>query len=451
MKRFVICLWMLISVFVNVCAQNISLKSVSLKQSDLRASTNPRTDSNGKTCAIVKVDVIGVKDLQFMDAVGDVDYSLGEYVVYIPEGIKELKYRNASGSISGAINFDDYGLEVETKRVYNAVFESESHVRAAIFSIQPQDAKLVFDGVEIALDENGLAAIEKPIGNYHYSIQAKGYEKQSGIVDLSDDEIFTTTNVSLKQLMYPITIISSPSDASLFIDNVPYGKMSDIPDLKIPEGVHSIRLTATGYEDFEQSVNVDGQTVSITASLQQLKQKTVKYSNERTRTSVNIRNGVYFLLGGEIYDKEKHEGHDWGLKAGFSFIQHFGAIFAAREGLSVALAHRSDEWVKTNVGEQVDSVKLSWYLDVPLQLGVSFPFGKFNKHLFSVLGGGYGKSLYTHYINKSGGDEEGVIWDYGLRLTAQIDINKFVISGEYSSSLNKLGSFYGIKIGYKFH
>jgi hypothetical protein len=59
--------------------------------------------------------------------------------------------------------------------------------------------------------------------------------------------------------------------------------------------------------------------------------------------------------------------------------------------------------------------------------------------------------LYTHYINKSGGDEEGVIWDYGLRLTAQIDINKFVISGEYSSSLNKLGSFYGIKIGYKFH
>ena len=310
MKKIVICLWLLSFLIVNVCAQNISLKSVSLKQSDLLASTNPRTDSNGKTCAIVKVDVIGIKDLQFADAVGSVAYNLGEYVVYVPEGISKLKYRNASGSISGEVVFDDYGLDIETKRVYNVVLESENHIRAAIFSIQPQNAKLLFDGEEVSLDENGLVAIEKPIGKYSYSIKAKGYEDQNGVVNLSEDEIFTTTNITMRQKMYPLTISCTPSDASLFIDNVPYGKLHEINQLNLPEGEHTIRLTAIGFEDFEQSIEMNAHSASINASLTQMKEKVVKYNKERTRTSVNIRNGLYVSIGGELFDKNKYEGHE---------------------------------------------------------------------------------------------------------------------------------------------
>lgn len=451
MKKFVAILWLLSSILVNVYAQNISLKSVSLKQSDLRASTNPRSDSNGKTCAIVKVDVIGVKDLEFVDAVGNVDYALGEYVVYVPEGIKELKYKNASGSISGVVNFDEYGLEVETKRVYNVVFESDNHTRAAIFSIQPQNATLVFNGKVIDIDENGFAAIEKPIGKYSYSIQAKGFEPQEGFVDLSEDEIFTTTNIDLKQKMYLLTITSSPSDASLFIDNVPYGKLNEINDLKVPEGEHNIRLTATGYEDFVQSINVEGQSASIDALLKQMKEKTITYSDERTRTSVNIRNGAYISLGGELFDKDKHEGHDWGAKLDISFIQHFAAIFAIREAIGGGIMNRNKKWVEEKLGEQVDSVKMSWYIEVPLQFGISIPFGKYNKNLFSLFGGGYGKSIFTNLTYENKKKEEKTIWDYGLRFTALIDINKFVIGGEFSNSFKGLGAFYGIRIGYKIH
>ena len=447
MKRFVICLWMLFSVFVNVCAQNISLKSVSLKQSDLRASINPRTDSNGKTCAIVKVDVIGVKDLQFMDAVGDVDYNLGEYVVYIPEGTKELKYRNASGSISGVINFDDYGLEVETKRVYNAVFDSDNHIRAAIFSIQPQNAKLVFDGKEVALDENGLVTIEKPIGQFGYSVQAKGYEDQSGTVNLTEDDLFTTTNINLKQKMYPLTITGTPSDATLFVDNVSYGKLNEVNNLNVPEGSHIVRLTAIGYEDFEQSVNVEGQPASISASLRQMKEKTIKYSDERTRTSVNVCNGAYISLGVEMFDEKKYEGHDLGAKIEISFIQHFAAIFAIREAINGGILHRNASWVRENYTEKVDSVKLSWFIDVPLQMGISIPFGKYNKNLFSVFGGGYGRAVFTNLTYEDKKQEYKNIYDWGLRFTVQIDINNFVLSGDFSRSLNGFGSFYGFNIG----
>lgn len=435
-------------VLMNIYAQQVSLKSVSLRQSDLLASTQPRTDSNGKNCAIVKVDVIGVNDLEFLDAVGDVDYHLGEYVVYVPEGLKELNYKNVSGSISGVVDFEEYGLEIETKRVYNVVFETDNHIRAAIFSIQPQNAKLIFDGNEILLDKNGLAEIEKPIGKYNYVVRAQGYEDQRGTVELSEDEVFTTTNISLKQKMYPLSIISSPENATLFIDNVPYGKMNEIGDLNITEGEHSIRLTAAGYEEYEVFVNVDGQVPTINASLKHLKEQTVKYKNERTRTSVNVRNGSYFSIGGELFDKNKYEGHDWGIKADFSFIQHFGALFAAREGFGAGILNRDRDWIEEKYLVDVDSA-FSWCVEIPLQLGISIPFGKFNKNLFSVFGGGYAKAIFTNLDLAGGKEESETIWDYGVRLTAQLDVKRFVIGGEYSNSLNNLGSYFGIRIGVK--
>lgn len=449
MKKYVICLWLLSFVLMNGAAQDISLKSVSMKQSDLQASTNPRTDSNGKTCAIVKVDVIGVKDLEFIDAVGDVNYNLGEYIVYVPEGIKELKYRNASGSISGTVNFDDYGLEVETKRVYNVVFESENHIRAAIFSIQPQNAKLVFDGKEVALDDNGLITIEKPIGQYGYSVQAKGYEDQSGTVNLSEDDLFTTTNVNLKQKMYPLTITGTPSDATLFVDNVSYGKLNEVNNLNVPEGSHIVRLTAIGYEDFEQSVDVEGQPASISASLLKMKEKTIKYSDERTRTSVNIRNGAYVSIGGDLYDKNKYEGHEWGVKLDLSGIQHFGALFAVREAIGGGVMKRNKEWMKANTGADVDSVNLTLFIEIPVQMGISIPFGSYNRNIFSILAGGYGKVFITDSQLKGDEDENETLWDYGVRLTIQFDFNKFILGGEYSRSFMDYGNFFGIRIGYK--
>lgn len=451
MKKSLIILLLLIANMINVCAQNvqsISLKSVSLKQSDLRASTHPRKDSFGKDCAIVKVDVIGVKDLMFIGAVGNVDYSLCEYLVYIPEGTKELKYQNSSGSISGVINFDDFGLEIETKRVYNVVFESDNHIRSAIFSVQPQNAKLVFDGKEVRLDENGFAVIDKPKGRYNYSIQAKGYESQSGSVDLSEDEIFTTTSINLLQKMYPLTITCTPMDASLFIDNIPYGKMNEINDLKVPEGEHTIRLTAIGYEEFEQSVNIE-QTSSITASMKPMKEQTIIHKEERTRTSVNLRNSLHISLSGNKYNKSNYEGYEWIIGLDGSLVQHFGSIFAAREGLSLGLGGSNKDWLRKKYNENIDSLDVAASIDIPIQLGISFPLDNYNNYIFSVFCGGYYNWIGSYdYLEKSKKVEREVE-DYGLRFTLQMDLNYYTLGVDISRSLNGHGYFYGVKMGFK--
>ncbi len=436
---------------INIFAQNITLKSVSLNTRDLGASTNPRKDTSGKSCAIIKVDVIGVKDLNFIDAIGDVDYKYGEYIVYVPEGIKELKYKNLSGSISGVINFDEHGLEVEEKCVYNVVFESENHIRAAKFSIQPQNAKLTFDGEVISLDENGLVSIERPIGKYKYSIEANGYESQSGTVELIEEDLFKTSIVNLRQKMYSLKITCPNSEASLFVDNTPYGKLTEISDLKVPEGEHVVRLTAPGFVDYEQRVHVDGEALDIYASLEQMKERIVKHKEERTRTSVNIRNAGYTFLGGELFNKEKYVGHDWGVKADISFMQHFAAIFAAREGIAGGVMHRNEDWMKEKYGEDVENVKVSWYLELPLQFGVSFPFAKYNSCLFSLLGGGYGKVMFTNYESNTGYTFNETFWDFGLRFTAQLDIKKFVLGGDFNTSLKGRGLYYGVKIGFKMY
>ena len=62
-------------------AQELTVKSVNLRPQDARARTNPRDDANGKKCAIIRVGVVGVEDLDFPDAVGKVERLQSEYVI----------------------------------------------------------------------------------------------------------------------------------------------------------------------------------------------------------------------------------------------------------------------------------------------------------------------------------------------------------------------------------
>ena len=90
MKRLFISLLM-ICAYTVIYAQQLTVKSVNLRPQDARARTNPRDDAKGQKCAIIRVGVVGVENLVFPDAVGNVERSLSEYIVYVPEGIKSLK------------------------------------------------------------------------------------------------------------------------------------------------------------------------------------------------------------------------------------------------------------------------------------------------------------------------------------------------------------------------
>lgn len=452
MKKFFVLLIVFCASINNVVAQQLSVKSVDVRMGDLTARSNPRTGPDGKDCAVIKVGIVGVKDMEFPDAVGNVKQSISEYVVFVPDGLKVLKYKTKSGKVSGSIDFKKYNIIIESKGAYGVVFNSPNNMRAAIFVVQPQDAKLIFDGNTEKLDGDGMAAFERKVGEYRYKVEAPGYESQTGIVKLTSDDISTTTNIILEAKQYPFTIISNVKDASLFIDNTPYGVLSQNPDLEIAEGTHQIRLTAEGYEDYEQTINVAGYAAPMNITMQKAQMEVVK------NTVVNIRPGYYFAAGGEYYDKNKYRAHEWGWNLGFSAMQHFAGIFAIREGIAGGLMYMNKKKRDEYYTNLKDSTESSLFFEAPLQLGLSFPFGKYNKNLVSILAGGYGKVYFLELKDnnqrssnndKNKEEEKGTNWDYGLRGTIMFDISSFSIGAEVSHSLNDLGTYFGIKLAFK--
>lgn len=453
MKKIIISL-LLICAYSAVYGQQLSVKSVNLRPQDARARTNPRDDGKGKKCAIIRVGVVGVENLVFPEAVGNVERSLSEYVVYVPEGLKSLKYKTKAGANLGEIIFDDWDMEINSLASYDVIFESDSYLRSAIFSIQPKNAQLVFDGEKVNVDAEGMAMINKSVGEYTYQITADGFDGQSGTVYLTEDDISTVTDVVLQEILYPVEIYIFPEDATVFIDNVPYSKEARA-DMQLSGGKHSIRVTATNYEDDERTIEVKSGLSPIYFALKENKQEIIKHKEERTRTRVNVRTSVYPLLGveAELYDKNKYDAHVWAIKWHIlSLIHHFGGIFGIREGVSIGWMYLDKDLKYDKIENVSDSTNNSFLVEVPLQVGLSIPFGKYNKHLFSLLGGGYGKAYFLPLKDEEDAEKDSykTSWDYGLRLTAQLDIAQCSFGADVSNSLNGKGIFWGVRFSAKF-
>ena len=80
MKRFVALFVLMLSIF-QAWALQVTVKSFQLRPSDLAARENVRTDAKGTDCAMIRVQVVGINDLQFEEAVGKTNYGHGEYMV----------------------------------------------------------------------------------------------------------------------------------------------------------------------------------------------------------------------------------------------------------------------------------------------------------------------------------------------------------------------------------
>lgn len=471
MKQFFFLFALLCALATTTMAQEVSVKDFSLLPKDITARTTPRDGGNGKNCALIKVNVVGVKDLQFAEAVGDVAYELGEYRVYVPENLKSLSYSNASGDIKGKVNFDDFGIDITSQTTYRLQFNTRNNLRQAIFSVSPATASLTFNGQTVALDDNGLAEVDLPVGKYSYKVTAEGCDAQEGDVVLTDEEISTFTSVSLQKRTYPlkVTCTNNPQ-ANLFIDNVPYGELTSLTDLTIEEGHHELRLADERFNDWTQSIDVTGQPEEIVATMKQIKEKVVKHREERSRTRVNVRNSGYLLVGGSMYSKDDYNNYVWSGDLKLNFMVHTFGAFAIHFGINggvLAKDHKANAEYNSSVDDLNKEVTddddkvhrqqdVGFFGEIPLQVGISIPFGSGNRNTFSILGGGYGGVVYN-----AGKDEKGssndkysiTDWTYGLRATARIDINKFCISGDVSKGFadHYKGLYFSVQLGWRFY
>ena len=422
---------LMICMSATVYAQQLTVMSVNLRPQDARARTNPRDDANGKKCAIIRVGVVGIDDLVFPDAIGNVERSLSEYIVYVPDGLKLLRYKNKTGKNLGSINFEDYGLEINSLASYDVIFESTDRLRSAIFSIQPVNATLTFDGKNYDVNSDGIVMINKPVGEYSYTIMAEGYLGQSGTVTLTEDDISTVTNIILEQQLYPVTIKVFPEESTVFIDNVPYSN-EQLSDLKLSIGRHLIRVTSANYKEKESYINVKSNIDPFCFVLKKNKEKTVKYKDERTRTSINVRNHWDLLLGAENYDiGEIGNSIDYTMR--LYKTNHFGGLLTRQWGLTAGIPHKF---------QAQETEDMYYYAELSLGYGIAIPFGTYNQFLFSSILSGFGRYRFS--------DDEALA--FGIHLSARLDISKFIIEVTGTYSPNYRNKFYpSLMLGYKFN
>ncbi len=430
-------------------AQKVMVKSVFPGDlNDLTARMSPRKDSSGKNCALIRVGIIGVKDMNFPDAIGNVMHEGSEYHVYVPEGLKSLRYNGGGGRIRGKIEFKNYPAvgTIASNRVYHIVFDTENHQRMAIIKATPQTATLIVDGKPVKLDADGIATVEKPVGTYRYRLSAPQYETQEGKIDLIEDELSITKTINLERVKHAVIINGFPSKANLTVDGDSKGPLNLNGDLNLSEGFHTIHLQAEGYDDYEQTINVMAGMPPINISMQKKIEKEVTDRTGTSHTSINLRPGHYLTFGGHLFDKKKYDAQQWGISINYSAMQHFAAIFALREGISYGISFLDKDEMK-NTFESTPKDTTTMYIEVPLQIGISVQINSFGTCLFSVMGGGYGKYMWTEMEGGSNSKSKDA-WDYGLRLSAILELSKFIIGAEVSSSLNQKGIFYGLHLGY---
>jgi TPR repeat protein len=103
----------------NSLAQNVVVKNVETSLKDASASTNPRIDENGISCALLKVFTLD-RNVQFSgNVVGPVENKTNEYWVYLKKGSSEVNVSSPAFS-KMLISFDDYGIgPLQSKVTYN--------------------------------------------------------------------------------------------------------------------------------------------------------------------------------------------------------------------------------------------------------------------------------------------------------------------------------------------
>lgn len=459
MKKFFLLFCAVFLMILGTSAQTLKVKKFKFEPRNAEASKNKVKDSNDENCALILVDVVGVGNIKFDQAVGETKYALNEYKVYVPKNTKRLSY--SYGYKKGVVNLEKYGIDIESLQTYRLTMETENKMRSAVFYIQPQNASLMFDGQSVSLDENGAVAIDKPIGTYTYSISANGYEGKTGKITLTEDEINHTESIELQQKMHFVALNCPIQDATLFIDNAPLGTISELGSrIQLAEGKHSYRITCNEYEPANGEISVLDDNAAINANLTKLKGKTIKHKELRTKTEINFRNTFDVTLSGSTFMEDAFKSYL--LQLEFAWNQHIFGIFTLREGLSGGFGYTSNKYSPTfdkYYDDQTDEDKhdgMPLTFQAPIQAGVTVPFSKNGRNYVEFLGGVYGAYYYTgHKASHLEGSYSNSVatdtWDWGLRFNALFYINKFILGFEGSKSLynHDIGIQLGVKIGYK--
>lgn len=210
MKRVLLLLSVLCLVII--CkAQQIAVNTVVELTTDLYASTHSRSDGNGGSCAVLKVNFPSVKDISFSgNIIGEVSYIPGEYQVYVPAGVKQIKFNHPTYG-EGTVDFADFGIEIQSKTTYRIVVSKTNgetvNYGSLDISSNEDFADIIVDGYYVG--QTPILLPKVLMGKHDLIIGKDGFKTKSISANVNKPEVENVVD-----LQKEVVIVSFQEDAT---------------------------------------------------------------------------------------------------------------------------------------------------------------------------------------------------------------------------------------------
>ncbi|MGM9799626.1 MAG: SUMF1/EgtB/PvdO family nonheme iron enzyme [Muribaculaceae bacterium] len=257
--------------------QDMIIRSLEAKPFDASASVHRRLDLNKQPCALVKVQLAAPGAAFEGNVIGEVEYKVSEYWVYMSRDTKRIAIK-CPNYLPVMVEFSDYGIRgLDGGTTYELVVALPDTggpkkpvvtSQYVLFEVEPKNSSVEFDGEYLDVAD-GTAMARKPFGTYFYTISAPMYHPAESSVTVKDPKNKHIVHVALLPAYGYIEIPGTGElgGAKVYIDNEYKGTLPYKSD-RLSSGTHNVRIMKNLYAPLQQDVTVtDNETTTFSPTL----------------------------------------------------------------------------------------------------------------------------------------------------------------------------------------
>lgn len=253
--------------FADLSAQNISVKSFRLLETDLTANTagTMKRDQNNEVAALIKIVTTETGFSFEGSSLGFVatKQTPGEIWLYVPRKSRKVTIKHAT---LGVLRDYYYPLSIEAGRTYEMVLvtgrvttvvQEDAGGQYVAMTVSPTNAEVYIDETLVESAGGVLSKLLK-YGKHTYRISAPLYEPEMGQFEITSQGR-TDLQVSLRPAYGQLQITSEPSGAQVYIDGdyKPAGTTPFTTE-RLPKGSHTLQFKLGSYKPLTEKVVISG-------------------------------------------------------------------------------------------------------------------------------------------------------------------------------------------------
>lgn len=258
-------------------AQNISVKSFRLLETDLTANTagTLKKDQNNETAALIKVvttETGFVFDGGMLGIVGTTQRA-GEIWVYVPPKSRKITISHPQ---LGVLRDYFYPISIEAGRTYEMVLatgrvttivQESAGGQYLVMKVSPSNAEVSIDEVPYEVENDEVTVFLK-YGKHTYRVSAALHEPEMGQIDMGNTK--KELVVTLRPAYGLLQVESDPTGAEVYIDG-DYESAGTTPftTKRLSKGQHRLLFKRAEYKNHTLDITVpgDGSTQPVRATL----------------------------------------------------------------------------------------------------------------------------------------------------------------------------------------